>query len=168
MNMKRFMNKKVVAIGLAAGITLGAAGAAFAYFTTTGTGTGAASTGSATALTITQTNPTVGGLVPGGPAATIDLSIHNGSATSQAVGPVTVAVNAVTSGTLSGTDSLGNPIGACSTTWYTTTPSVNVGVIAAGDTATTTATVSLSETNGNEDNCQAANGGGVLTLGFSA
>ena len=38
MNMKRFMNKKVVAIGLAAGLTLGAAGAAFAYFTSTGTG----------------------------------------------------------------------------------------------------------------------------------
>ena len=36
MNMKRFMNKKVMAIGLAAGLTLGAAGAAFAYFTTSG------------------------------------------------------------------------------------------------------------------------------------
>ena len=33
MNMKRFMNKKVAAIGLAAGLALGAAGAAFAYFT---------------------------------------------------------------------------------------------------------------------------------------
>ena len=31
--MKRFMNKKVAAIGLAAGLALGAAGAAFAYFT---------------------------------------------------------------------------------------------------------------------------------------
>jgi len=30
MNMKRFMNKKVAAIGLAAGIALGGAGAAFA------------------------------------------------------------------------------------------------------------------------------------------
>ena len=30
--MKRFMNKKVAAIGLAAGLALGAAGAAFAYF----------------------------------------------------------------------------------------------------------------------------------------
>ena len=31
--MKRFMNKKVAAIGLATGLALGAAGAAFAYFT---------------------------------------------------------------------------------------------------------------------------------------
>ena len=34
MNMKRFMNKKVATIGLAVGLALGAAGAAFAYFTT--------------------------------------------------------------------------------------------------------------------------------------
>ncbi len=33
--MKRFMNKKVATIGLAAGLALGAAGAAFAYFTRT-------------------------------------------------------------------------------------------------------------------------------------
>ena len=42
--MKRFMNKKVVAIGLAAGLTLGAAGAAFAYFTSTGSGYRASAT----------------------------------------------------------------------------------------------------------------------------
>ncbi len=31
--MKRFMNKKVATIGLAAGLLLGVGGAAFAYFT---------------------------------------------------------------------------------------------------------------------------------------
>jgi hypothetical protein len=46
MNMKRFMNKKVAAIGLAAGLALGAAGIAAAYFTTDGSGTGTASVGS--------------------------------------------------------------------------------------------------------------------------
>ena len=40
--MKRFMNKKVAAIGLASGLALGAAGAAFAYFTDTDNGTGSA------------------------------------------------------------------------------------------------------------------------------
>lgn len=168
--MKRFMNKKVATIGLAAGLALGAAGAAFAYFSTTGSGTGSASTGSATALTITQTDAAgdPSGLVPGGPAGTIHLSIHNGSSTAQAVGSVSVAVTAVTSGTLSGTDSQGNSILPCDKAWYTTTSSANVGVIPAGGTATTTATVSLTETNGNEDNCQAANGGGALSLSFSA
>jgi hypothetical protein len=47
MSIKRFMNKKVVAIGLAAGITLGGAGAAFAYFTSNGSGNGTATVGNA-------------------------------------------------------------------------------------------------------------------------
>ncbi len=46
MNMKRFMNKKVAAIGLASALALGIAGGAFAYFTNTGTGTGSATVGS--------------------------------------------------------------------------------------------------------------------------
>ena len=50
--MKRFMNKKVAAIGLAAGLALGAAGAAFAYFTTAGQGTGNASVGSSSHWTV--------------------------------------------------------------------------------------------------------------------
>jgi hypothetical protein len=167
MNMKRFMNKKVVAIGLAAGLTLGAAGAAFAYFTTTGSGNGSAATGSATALIISQTN-TVTGLLPGGPAGTIDLSVDNTTDSAQTVGPITVTVTAVTSGTLTAPDSLGNVPETCTTSLYTTTPSAEVGTIPANSTATTTATVSLKEDNNNEDNCQAVNGGGALTLHFSA
>lgn len=165
--MKRFMNKKVAAIGLAAGLVLGAGGAAFAYFTTTGSGTGSASTGSATALTITQTN-TVTGLVPGGPAGTIDLSVHNGAATAQTVGPITVTVSSVTSGTLTAPDSLGNVPETCVVGMYTTTPSAEVGTIAAGGTTTTTATVQLNDDGNNQDNCQAANSGGALVLTYSA
>ncbi len=51
---------------------------------------------------------------------------------------------------------------------YSTTPSAVVGTIAAGATATTTATVQLNEDTKNQDNCQAANGGGALTLHFAA
>jgi hypothetical protein len=165
--MKRFMNKKVAAIGLAAGLALGAAGAAFAYFNTTATGNGTAATGSATALTITQTNA-VTGLVPGGPAGTIALSIHNTAATAQTVGPITVTVTSVTSGSLSTADSLGNVPETCVVGMYSTTPSAVVGTIAAGGTATTSATVQLNDDTKNQDNCQAANGGGALTLHFSA
>ena len=43
--MKRFMNKKVAAIGLAAGLALGVAGGAFAYFTRPVSGTGRRRTG---------------------------------------------------------------------------------------------------------------------------
>jgi len=52
--MKRFMNKKVAAIGLAAGLALGAAGAAFAYFQSTGNGTGSATVGSASTWSVVK------------------------------------------------------------------------------------------------------------------
>ena len=40
--MRRFFDKRAVTIGLAVGLSLGAAGAAFAYFSSTGAGTGSA------------------------------------------------------------------------------------------------------------------------------
>lgn len=168
--MKRFMNKKVAAIGAAVGLTLGLGGAAFAYFNTTGAGDGSATTGSATALVITQTDAAgePSGLVPGGPAGTIHLSITNTAATAQTLGAVTVTVTGVTSGTLTDPDSLGNVPETCVVGMYSTTPSAEVGTIGAGDTATTTATVQLNDDGKNQDNCQAVNGGGALTLHFAA
>jgi hypothetical protein len=64
MNIKTFMSKKVVAIGLAAGITLGLGGAAFAYWTTGGAGTGSAATGAPQAVVVNQTS-SVTGMYPG-------------------------------------------------------------------------------------------------------
>ena len=57
--MKRIMNKKVAAIGLAAGLALGVAGGAFAYFTTTGNGNGSATVGTATNDWNVTTDPAV-------------------------------------------------------------------------------------------------------------
>jgi hypothetical protein len=59
--MKRFMNKKVVTIGLAAGLALGAAGIATAYWTSSGSGTGTANT-SATADSSLSYTDNVGSL----------------------------------------------------------------------------------------------------------
>lgn len=63
--MKRFMHlsktKKLVAAGLAVGIALGTAGAAFAYFTTTGAGNGNATVGTSTAWDVTTGTPTFTG-----------------------------------------------------------------------------------------------------------
>ena len=67
MNLKRLLSKKVVAIGLAAGIAIGGGGAAFAYFTSTGSGTGSAQTGSASALTISQVGAGYDSLIPTAP-----------------------------------------------------------------------------------------------------
>jgi hypothetical protein len=56
-NMKRFMSKKLLVVGVAMALVLGIGGAAFAYFTAHGSGTGSATTGSAANLTISQVGP---------------------------------------------------------------------------------------------------------------
>ncbi len=82
--MKRFMNKKVAAIGLAAGLALGVAGGAFAYFTSTGAGTGSGTVGSTTAVTVVQDSITYNGPSDGaganlkpGDTATVAFGITN-------------------------------------------------------------------------------------------
>jgi hypothetical protein len=159
--MRRFFNKRAVTIGLAVGLSLGAAGAAFAYFSSTGAGTGSASTGNSTAVTITQTN-TITGLLPAGPSATIDYSVHNPGAGAEHVGSVTVTVTSVTTGAVGG-----DPV--CTTASYSVTqgPAINADV-APGGTVTGTATIAMLDNGLNQDNCQAANGGGVLALGFTS
>jgi len=52
--MKRFMNKKVLVVGVAVALAIAAGGAAFAYFTSTGGGTGAAQVGTPSNLIIHQ------------------------------------------------------------------------------------------------------------------
>jgi hypothetical protein len=159
--MKRFFTKRAVTIGLAVGLSLGAAGAAFAYFTSSGAGTGSASTGSSTSVTITQTN-TITGLLPGGPSATIDYSVHNPGAGAEHVGSVTVTLTSVTTGAVAG-----DPV--CTTASYSITqgPAINA-TVAPGGTATGTATIAMLDNGLNQDNCQAANSGGALVLGFAS
>ena len=110
---------------------------------------------------ITQTN-TITGLLPGGPSATIDYSVNNPGGGAERVGSVTVAVTSVTTGAV-----VGDP--ACSTASYSITqgPAINA-TLAPGGTATGTATIAMLDNGLNQDNCQAANGGGVLVLGFTS
>ena len=124
--MKRFMNKKVAAIGLAAGLVLGVGGAAFAYFTSTGAGTGTGATGSSQALTINQTGITYNG--PGGtndtpndfqPGDTANLtwSVTNTGGT-EAVNQVSLAS---WSSNVSGCSSISTYNGNAETGWFTMT-----------------------------------------------
>jgi hypothetical protein len=83
MSIKRFMNKKVVAIGLAAGITLGGAGAAFAYFTTTGSGSGGTTAGSASAVTLHAA--IAGNIVPGDGGQAVTFTADNSNSGAQEV-----------------------------------------------------------------------------------
>jgi hypothetical protein len=52
--MKRFVNKKLLVVGVAVAVAIGVGGAAFAYFTTTGGGTGSAAVGTSSPLLIDQ------------------------------------------------------------------------------------------------------------------
>jgi hypothetical protein len=63
--MKRFMNKKMLVVGVAVAVLLGVGGAAFAFYSSTGSGTGSAQAGSVKALTISQIGPGYDSLVTG-------------------------------------------------------------------------------------------------------
>jgi hypothetical protein len=78
--MKRFMNKKVIAIGIAAGLTLGISGAAFAYFTTTGSGTGSATAG-ANSGAITLHAAIAGNILPGDGGQAVTFTADNSNQT---------------------------------------------------------------------------------------
>ena len=78
--MKRFMNKKVVAIGLTVGLVLGGAGVAYAYFTSGGSGSGSATVGTST-NDITVAATVTGTLFPGGPTGTVAFHAWNANTT---------------------------------------------------------------------------------------
>jgi hypothetical protein len=159
MSIKRFMNKKVVAIGLAAGITLGGAGAAFAYFTSSGSGPGSASVGSSTALDITQTNVTaLSGLTPNGVTLPVQYKIANPTGNgAQTLGTVTASIDSI-----SGPNDTNTGVGTtCTSADFTITPSANsVGSVGDGDTFTsdtgTEPTIQMKDTGLNQDGCEGA------------
>jgi hypothetical protein len=149
--MKRFMNKKVAAIGLAAGLVLGGAGAAFAYFTSTGNATGDASVGSATPWTVNVASDTSNALLPGSGTETLTYTITNASSGTQELNGVAVSVG--NSG----------PAGACLGSWFTATDNGSTngvtpgGVsadLAGGASDTGTITVSLNDSGTNQDACE--------------
>jgi hypothetical protein len=75
------MNKKVAAIGVAAGLVLGGAGAAFAYFTTSSTGAGSASVGSQASWSIATTSAVGSALTPSVTDTSCPPSIPSAGAT---------------------------------------------------------------------------------------
>jgi len=75
--MKRFMNKKVAAIGLASALALGAAGIAAAYWTSGGSGDGSGSVGSTTNWTVTVSSDTTTSLTPGSGTEVLTYTVTN-------------------------------------------------------------------------------------------
>ncbi len=148
--MKRFMSKKVAAIGLAAGITLGLGGAAFAYFTATATGNGNASVGSTVDSTISPITIT-GAMYPAGPTVPVAFTINNLSTGTQKFGQVKVDPSYGSGTGIDGLPAL------CDPTWFTFNQSATTSYTIAGlGTASDSASLQLNNPGVNQDACQGA------------
>lgn len=139
---------RTIAIGLAALLTVAGAGAAFAYWTSTGSGDGTATTGESIAFTITSDDP-VGTIAPGSAGQTVDFTVTNPGTGTQNLSTVTVEL-----ATPDGTPWV--PTGTCDAADYvaTITTQPTPGPIAAGGSVDGTATVTLTSTAENQDDCQ--------------
>jgi len=155
--------KKLVAAGLVAALTLGIAGAAFAYFTATGSGTGNATTGTATPWTVTAA-PATGMMFPGGGVSTVPFTVTNPNAGALTYTTLTAAVPADTDGNIT---SGGAPVVGCLASWFTAvagTPSVGPGSIAGGGSFTVAVAVMMGDSGTNQDPCQGATPDVTLTV----
>lgn len=156
--MKRFMNKKVAAIGLAAGLVLGIAGAATAYFTASGNGTGQASVGSNGTWAVAQSGSAVGSVVPGSGTSIVTFTATNngpGGAGIDSATQVTVSVNSKNGDITQG----GTELVGCSASWFSAsldsagpTPAYATSV-ASGDSYSIPVDVTMSDSGTNQDVC---------------
>lgn len=154
--MKRFTSKKAAAIGITAGLILGAGGAAFAYFTTSGSGSGTGTVGTNAAMVIRQAGivysnaATDNALLPGTSAA-VNFTVDNPSSGHQQLGTISVA-SITTDVGHAGCDSATNP------TWFTTTTDVVNQDYAPGNNQVVpgTITITLNNANAPQDVCRGA------------
>jgi hypothetical protein len=139
MNMKRFMNKKVVAIGLAAGLTLGAAGAAFAYFTANGSGTGTGTVGLAGTWNVGSVVLAGTTIYPGqGSNAVVSDTVQNPSGNgNQNLGQLQVSISSVAQ------DAAYTSDGPCTTADFALTSSANWTVAVDAESATVSPNVDI-------------------------
>jgi hypothetical protein len=152
-DIKRFVSKKVVAVGLAAGITLGLGGAAFAYFTAAGTGNAKAAVGNTGTWAITQDGLAAGAMYPGQGSSAVIYTITNDGSGNQALTGLQASIPAVSGDVMSG----GKEVVGCLATWFSPavgTPSVAIGSsIAPSGTASVTVTVTMADAGVSQDAC---------------
>ncbi len=150
--------KKTIVIASTLALTIGGAGAAFAYWTSGGTGDGTATTGVSVDFVIDAADA-VGELAPGSAGETVDFTVTNPGPGTQSLTTFTVTL----------ADAAGvtwvPPIG-CLLADYTASISVppTFGAIAVDDFVTGTALVVLANTGANQDACQ----GAIVPLHFVA
>jgi len=153
MNIKKHISKKVVGIGLAAGLVLGAGGAAFAFFGGSGTGSGSTTAGTNDVVTLSAT--IAGAIVPGDGGQTVAISVHNPNAGSVYISTVSGATPNVTS-----SDPACNLFLNANTGQFTFGPVTEDVYVPNGDTALTSGTLVWT----NESYDQSACAGKPLTL----
>ncbi|MGZ3676887.1 MAG: hypothetical protein ACXVCO_21485 [Ktedonobacterales bacterium] len=153
--LRKFSKKRVIAaLGIVAALALAAG--AYAFFTSGGSGTGSAGVGTASAVTVHQTT-TVSGLLPGGPSVALAGNFDNPGSGPVQLAAVTGAVTSVTP--LAGHTLAANGKPDCTTGDFQVTGTSTVpGSIAVGNGigAWSGLSVSMKETNLNQDNCQGA------------
>ncbi len=172
MKMKRFMNKKVVAIGLAAGLTLGAAGAAFAYFTGAGTGTGTGSVGSGATWLVTQSGSASGVMYPGVGTSVVTFNVKNTGTGYQGIDNVSQTVAAINDDGSGNITQGGVSLPNCLSSWFGVNsvgaPSVGYGTsVAPGNSTTIAVTVHMIDSGTNQDVCKGATPDVNLTVSHS-
>jgi hypothetical protein len=155
--MKRFMNKKVAAVGLAAGLVLGVAGAAVAYWTTTGSGNGTATTASSNGTLALNVSADSTNLYPGG-SAPITITATNSGATDLELTTVSfVSLSVDATHAAAGCLATDYSVGAVSTTATDVLADSTSGTVA-------TATLSMANTALDQDACK----GATITLNFTS
>jgi hypothetical protein len=169
--MKRFMNKKVAAIGLAAGLALGAAGVATAYWTSSGSGTGTSST-TAGSSDLTYATTTINPMYPGDSAQNFTVTVTNNSATQKEyVNGVSAYITTNKSGCdgsdflLDGVATAVSSATAVPLAWTAQELTATTGAPAnAATTAAATDTIQFNDKLTNQDACKSA----VVTLNYTS
>ena len=139
--MKRFMTRKVLTVGIAAGLTLGIAGAALAFWTTSGTGNGSAGVGAPVGITVNQST-VVSGMYPGD-TVTLSGTFPNTNASPVEVASVTATIGTLPTGCVAADFSIGGsaPVGT----------EIPVGTDVG---AWTGLTITMNDTTNNQDTCE--------------
>ena len=140
--------KKYVAGALAAGLIMGAAGIAAAYFTATGTGTGKVSVGSATPFTVTQNGVPAGKLYPDQSVTTAFIITNTGGGIEHYTITSTDVVAAMNANGTVITATTGNAVPGCKASWFTTTILSGGGPHTLNPGASTTLSLKVNMTNG--------------------
>ena len=151
------LKRSTLVIGAAAAVVVVSSGAAVAFWTTSGSGTGTAGIGTSGTVTVTQTGTAISGLFPGGTAQPINFTVSNATTGPLYVSGVAVAVSSVT-------NQSSGPNACTAADFAIVQPTWTAGDIAAGSTATGTATIRMVNAGSNQDACKSA----TVNLAFTA